>query len=547
MAKINSSYLNEVKNATSHKDLCTFCFEEVGHFARHLFTKHASEDIIKKISMFPLKSNERRMAIIALRKKGNFLLNQEQNKLKPVRNPPEIMTKKADTINTKNYYPCVHCLGYYKKSYLWRHKKKCHAKLDSKNTSRKQHLSEAQTLLASTGLLGDFLKNSRLKADVFSIMRGDEISLTAKQDPLICLFGQSLLAKHKRKQMNVAVSNKMREVARLKIALQKSTTITNLMEVLKPEMYNNILASCKIISGYDNESKRFQASSLPLHLGTSLKFICNIALKALITKNPIFAKLADDDLKKKKKEIKELKDMIVAHWCNDISSLAHKDLNEKKLEKPKLLPLTEDVQKFNSYILKLANTAYENLKVKENDSENYKLLAECALGLTLVFNRKRIGEVQFLDIKSYEQNLSTITQEECLSSLSEFEKSMSATFKRVVVFGKGSKPVALLFTKKMQNFIDKLIHIRKITDIVPKENKYVFANPGSVDRWMNGASVVRKFAQKCGARNPELLTSTRFRKQIATILQLMNFEQNEMEQIARFMGHTEKTHMEFYR
>ncbi|KAK9736426.1 hypothetical protein QE152_g12493 [Popillia japonica] len=54
-------------------------------------------------------------------------------------------------------------------------------------------------------------------------------------------------------------------------------------------------------------------------------------------------------------------------------------------------------------------------------------------------------------------------------------------------------------------------------------------------------------AQNCGAKNPSLLTSSKFRKHIATTLQLMTLEQNEMEQIATFMGHTKKTHEEFYR
>ncbi|XP_023312017.1 uncharacterized protein LOC108915376 [Anoplophora glabripennis] len=124
---------------------------------------------------------------------------------------------------------------------------------------------------------------------------------------------------------------------------------------------------------------------------------------------------------------------------------------------------------------------------------------------------------------------------------------MSSTFKRVVVFGKGSKPVPILFTKLMQRYIEMLLTIRNNTEVVPKSNTYIFANPDSQDRWMTGSSVLRKYAHKCGARNPELLTSTRFRKQLATILQLMNFENDEMEQIARFMGHTEKTHKEFYR
>lgn len=112
--------------------------------------------------------------------------------------------------------------------------------------------------------------------------------------------------------------------------------------------------------------------------------------------------------------------------------------------------------------------------------------------------------------------------------------------------GKGSKPVPILFTKKMQTFIDMLLKVRKTTQVVPECNKYLFANPGSYDRWLIGSSALRKFAFRGGAKNPDLL-SGKFRKQIATILQLTNFEQNEMEQVARFMGHTEKTHMDFYR
>lgn len=164
-----------------------------------------------------------------------------------------------------------------------------------------------------------------------------------------------------------------------------------------------------------------------------------------------------------------------------------------------------------------------------------------------MFNRKRIGEVQFLEIDNYERESARNNQEECLKVLTNLEKAMCSSFKRVVVFGKGSKSVPILFTKQMQTYISELLKVCKATKIVPDTNKYLFANPGSTNRWMNRCSILRKLANKCGAKNPHLLTSTRFRKQIATILQLMNFEKQEMEQMARFMGHTEKTHMEFYR
>lgn len=522
--------------------MCPYCFESVGHFYRHLFRKHSDEEAIKVLMKMPVKSKERRNAIVALRRKGNFILKQQKNELLPVRKSRNFKEMKED------YFPCVHCLGYFKRTYLWRHRKICESKVDKCVSSKKtQHLSEAQTFLATTGFLGNYLNKSILKRDVFNIMRPDDISLVAKQDALICVYGESYLNKHKRKQMNVVVSNLMREMARLKIAIQKSTTIVSFMDILKPKMYSSIIAATKVISGYNPEHKTFKASSLALKLGTKLKFICDIAKKVVITSDPLFPKLNSKERYLKIKEIEQIREMIESHWCNDISSLANKVLNEKKVLKLQFLPLTEDVQKFNMYISFMADSAYEKLKFNENMLFNYRLLSECTLCLVLLFNRKRIGEVQYLEIDAYERDYSSINQEESLNLLSAFEKSMSATLKRIIVFGKGSKPVPILFTRKMQKYIDLLLVTRRSSNIIPPTNKYVFAYPGSEDRWINGSAVIRKMAQKCGAKQPELLTSTKFRKQIATILQVMNFEKDEMEQIAKFMGHTEKTHLEFYR
>lgn len=539
---------NSLLQDKSEKDFCPFCFEEVSHFSRHLMRKHQDEEAVKKLNDIPIKSAERRDAILSLRKKGNFILSQQKKPFKLSR--VSLQSIKSVTLNdihiSKEYVPCVNCLGFYKKSYLWRHKKICKANCHNQTGSRKQHLSESQTFLASIGLLGNYLDKSRLKKDVFVIMRPDEISMIAKTDPLICLYGESHLNKHKRKQMNVHVSTKMRELARLKLALEASTTKKCLIDMLKPDFYENIIAATKIISGYNAQTRSFKASSLALHMGTNLKFCCEVARKAIITKNPLFGKV---NRKEYMDDIKELKKLVTGHWCHDISSLANKVLHENKNDKPQLLPLTEDVLALNNYITKLAAESYLKLKTGESSDigKQYKILCECTLSMVLIFNRKRVGEVQFLEIESFQKTFSTKIQEECLSALTEVEKNMSSFFKRVVVFGKGSKPVPILFTRKMQEYVEILLHIRKTTNIVPKENQYIFANPGSSDRWMSGPSIIRKLAFKCGAKNPELLTSTRFRKQVATILQLMNFESSEMEQIARFMGHTEKTHKEFYR
>nr|CAH7730174.1 unnamed protein product [Callosobruchus chinensis] len=49
------------------------------------------------------------------------------------------------------------------------------------------------------------------------------------------------------------------------------------------------------------------------------------------------------------------------------------------------------------------------------------------------------------------------------------------------------------------------------------------------------------------ARYPKLLTSCKLRKHIATVTQLLNLQSNEIDQLAKFMGHTPKTHESFYK
>lgn len=145
--------------------------------------------------------------------------------------------------------------------------------------------------------------------------------------------------------------------------------------MLKPELYNHVVAACcKIICSFDAELRIFKASSLALHMGTNLKFMCDVAKKALITKDPLFDYLERESTLR---NISEFKEIVASHCCNDISSLASKILNENKWERPKLLPLTEDVLAFNKYVINLANEAFQKLKQGLDISDNYKILYCC--------------------------------------------------------------------------------------------------------------------------------------------------------------------------
>lgn len=43
------------------------------------------------------------------------------------------------------------------------------------------------------------------------------------------------------------------------------------------------------------------------------------------------------------------------------------------------------------------------------------------------------------------------------------------------------------------------------------------------------------------------MTSTRLRKHVATVTQLLNLKGNDIDQLAKFMGHTTATHQTYYK
>lgn len=58
---------------------------------------------------------------------------------------------------------------------------------------------------------------------------------------------------------------------------------------------------------------------------------------------------------------------------------------------------------------------------------------------------------------------------------------------------------------------------------------------------MSGNNVIRKLAKSSNAKNSELLTSKKFRKHIATTLQLMPLKDDEIEHIDLHGSHQENT------
>ena len=58
---------------------------------------------------------------------------------------------------------------------------------------------------------------------------------------------------------------------------------------------------------------------------------------------------------------------------------------------------------------------------------------------------------------------------------------------------------------------------------------------------------MRKFATECKAKQPHLLTSTKLRKHVASLAQVLSLQPNELDSLATFMGHDLRVHTQYYR
>ncbi|KAL3273371.1 hypothetical protein HHI36_014819 [Cryptolaemus montrouzieri] len=212
--------------------------------------------------------------------------------------------------------------------------------------------------------------------------------------------------------------SKIREMARMLIILKDiNSSVHMIFDAMKPGMFQDIITATKVISGYDSINKSYKSPSLAPHMGTNLKLLCDIALKIVI------------------------------------ENIALKVIKEKQWQKPNLLPSAEDIENFRTYVNDLANSTYIELRQGKWTLMNYRTLTECVLAFTVMFNRKRIGDVQYLKIETYTKNESTSIQEAFGESLTLVEKIISKKFKRVVTEGKGSKPVPILLSSLNQKFI----------------------------------------------------------------------------------------------
>lgn len=182
--------------------------------------------------------------------------------------------------------------------------------------------------------------------------------------------------------------------------------------------------------------------------------------------------------------------------------------------------------------------------IKKTRTGFWYQLAKVSLTQIILFNRRRSGEASRIKIDNY-YAAGTEFNEDIRSVLSEVERKLLDHLNRFVIRGKRGNKVPVLLTNEMKEDIDCLMAHRKSVNI-SETNSYLFAIPES-ENHIRGSDCLRIFSEACGAEHPENLRSTKLRKHIATVSQIFNLKDNELDVLAKFMGHNIKVHREYYR
>uniref|UniRef100_A0A8D8TJ13 Uncharacterized protein n=1 Tax=Cacopsylla melanoneura TaxID=428564 RepID=A0A8D8TJ13_9HEMI len=279
-----------------------------------------------------------------------------------------------------------------------------------------------------------------------------------------------------------------------------------------------------------------------MNISKSLKDCCDIALTRVMKRKKNHSTLEEANLEA---DIKTMTHLITTNWQFDISSQAATNLQTKKWNKVTIIPLASDLKILKDYLLKESKLAMENLSNSPTDKKAYVNLVELIFTQVLLLNRKRPGELERLQIETYKGAGTHSNYEEFNDVITLSEKVLMRRFKRIVIREKRGRGVPVLFSDIVQQQIELVLKVRPyfFKDV---DNIYLFGIPGHTTP-MAGYKIIEKYAKKSGTKNPQAITATKLRKHLATITQLMNMTDTDVEQLATFMGHTERVHRNEYR
>jgi hypothetical protein len=483
---------------------------------RHIRTRHGKDDKIKAVRALPI--TEQLQYFQQLRKEGIYKQNIEL--LKEKDSTPKLIQERRH--GTASVQMCSKCCGFYQRSSMHRHMKKCSAVCV--NTP-----NEAVTFQAHnadvTGSRGD-----QFRKEILSNFRNDDIGDLCKTDAMISTVGRILWERSGKK----CKRNVMGEMRKLGNLLQVAKAISQKIDFSGHDMLNAanfriVVEALNTVSTKDDESEK---SGLRLSLGYLLKKAARFTKSEFIIDN-------QQDQVQQRDNFLSLLDCSWGHlfYSAQVAIESNREIN---LRRPQNLPVEEDVEKLRAYVMSRIHEILNDQYLLFSASEYIELRSLLVCRLTL-FNGRRGGEPARLLLSEWRDAESDtwISPDMVEKVIDPLERILISTYKLAYQRGKGSrKMVPILIPNDAVPAIQKLVNRRDDCGI-HKDNPYIFATTRSDSGHVEGWQCVNTACIKAGVSDLTKLTATKMRHRVSTFYALQDVPEIERKAFYRHMGHSQ--------
>ena len=527
------------------RNACVFCGKLVQQkIKRHLVTLHKTEPRV--IALLKKDEESQRKDLYGLMCEGNYKHNVEV--LKGNKAELIVLKRPAKDTDVKAFGPCYACKGFVLLSDLWRHVRRCPLLgMDAANIRNDVLIGMSRRALKDQA--NEQTERDEPFGDITEHMRNDSVKAVVEEDPLIRNVGCYMLKnKGKTGSLVDGIKTRLRSLAKLlqNVRSQTNDERLSLQEMLQPRYFDAVIASvhsvCKWELGDANHPPSFKVPSLALKLGHGLKKAAEIAI-GRVTRS------GDTDSKRRLTEYLELHER---EWGDRVSHAALSTIDVRKLNERAALPVTEDLVTLSSTMKEHIMQTVEELEDREKRLDSvrekrmlFNKLVELTSASITIFNKKRGGEAARLLVSTYTgRQRDVVANGDLLKTLSPLEAKLVEKLALVEVLGKRKRRVPIILTPYMQNALDTIVRFRTEMDL--EDNPYLFSKAGT-KTFVPGWVAIKTACKLCQLKRPDLITSTRLRKYLATVTQVLQLDDNQLEWDANHPGHNLQVHRQFYR
>lgn len=468
------------------------------------------------------------MKIAIIRNKGEFIWN---NDLKLNRGQYAVSRRpnKKFPKNPWDLVPCSKCLGGFTITSLHRHWNKC-TKTPLKNERMVQQMGRAVENRVHSDASEDLMK-------IFATFRESEMIRDVRFDWLVICYGNELCLNYSPHYQHGYICSKIRAAAKLLHASKSiSPEITDLSSLFHVKNCNTVIEAIRSMGKFDSKTKHFGSPGTASTTETLINTIGELlGIEAIRMDDENIEKSAERFLKVFKRDCR-----------TKINKLVAVTKAKNRRNKKENIPTTADVIKLAKFLDSERDAYFSQLNQKFS-YQNWLKLSQLTLVSILIYNRRRAGEMQNITVTNF--NTREIIADQCDMLLGEIpEKAKQKIKSRMLIRGKLDRTVPVLLKHSFENCIEILIRYRTEAGI-SNVNDFMFSLPTESERikTVNVWTIMRSFAVACGAQNPSSLRGTKLRKHMASFVAPKNLSDNDITNLADFMGHDDKVHRKIYR